>query len=173
MEGLDSTWPNWLIVIGLILNFLRTPLSKTFPAFFGILTKTSEAKLKAAEYERMRESFHEDKTFELLEDTLKFLREDRKASREDAKAQLKQNQEMFKGISRQAASIDQLAALVRILSQNSANHDDKLGGISQSVARTDDRVSRIEQRIDKAVRVRMGETRIRPEFPVVYDDPTE
>lgn len=152
MEAMDfSGWSDWLILIALILNFVRTPLSKAFPTLFGILTRTSEAKLKAAEYERMRESFHEDKTFELLEDTLKFLREDRKASREDAKAQLKQNQEMFKGISKLAASVDQLSGIVRILSQNSAKTDDRLGDISHSVARTDDRVSRIEMQIDKAV----------------------
>ena len=164
MDGIDfSNWPAWLILTVLGLNLFKAPLSKAFPALFGILTRTSEDKVEAArhereqetravEYERMRESFHQDKTFELFEDTLKFLREDRKASREDAKTQLKQNGEMFKAITKLTASVEQLTGVTRILSQYSAKHDDRLGDISQSGARTDDRMSRIEQQISKTVK---------------------
>ena len=163
METIDfSNWPAWLILTALALNLFKAPLSKAFPALFGILTRTSEDKAEAAkhrreqeiravEYERMRESFHQDKTFELFEDTLKFLREDRKASREDAQTQLKQNGEMFKAITRLTASVEQLAGVTRILSQHSAKHDDRLGDVSQSVARTDDRMGRIEMQLVKAV----------------------
>lgn len=164
MEAMDfSNWPAWLILTVLALNLFKAPLSKAFPAMFGILTRTSEDKVEAAkhareqeikaiEYERMNKSFHQDKTFELFEDTLTFLREDRKASREDAQNQLEQNREMFKAITRLTATVEQLAGVTRILSQNSAKHDDRLGDISQGTTRTDDRIRRIEQQIDKAVK---------------------
>lgn len=98
-----------------------------------LLPRFVEAKLKADEYERLRSAFREDKTFDMLTETLEYLKEIHEAEREEMREGRAQQAELIKSINRIAANVDQHTGIIRLLVQQVTVFDDQLREIKTAV----------------------------------------
>ena len=90
-------------------------------------TKIREA-AEAKAYERTRSAFREDKTFDMLDETLKWLKG-------QTEAQLEQNRIFADSIARLAKNIQQNTDITRLLAQQSAQVEDRLRDIEMELDR--------------------------------------
>ncbi len=97
------------------------------------------AKITADEYERVRMAFREDKTFEMLEDTLAHWKTSHDEEREEAIEARGQQTELIQSINKIATNVDRQTDIIRILVQQVSVFDDRLRTIEGKIGiATDD-----------------------------------
>lgn len=101
--------------------------------FKVILPRFVDAKIKADEYERARAAFREDKTFEMLEDTLEHWKSAHSEDRQDAIASHKLLTELIATIGQMAANVDRQTDTIRILTQQISLSNDRLQNIEEKI----------------------------------------
>lgn len=111
---------------GVIAFFLKTVVPRMVDAKIDTDTLVTRSKIEAESYERARETFKQDTTFELLKETLNYLLKELEADREEAKESRKQQSELIHAIERVARNVDQNTQILRMVVQTLSVHGDRL-----------------------------------------------
>ena len=98
-----------------------------------------KAEIEAAAYERNREAFLQDKTFDMLEGTLEWLRQEHDKDRLEAQQERDLQRQLIATMETLGRSISRNTDIIRILAQGSAKLDDRLGVIEARLQRNDTR----------------------------------
>ncbi len=116
-----------------VLLSIFAGIGAVWTVFKVILPRFVDAKIKADEYERARAAFREDKTFEMLEDTLEHWKTAHTEDRQDALNSRNLQNDMIATISKMSANIDRLADTIRILTQQVSLFNDRLQDIEGKI----------------------------------------
>jgi chromosome segregation ATPase len=116
-----------------ILLTIFAGVGAVWTVFKVILPRFVDAKIKADEYERARSAFREDKTFEMLEDTLEHWKTSHGEDRRDALATQKLQTDLIATISQLAANIDRQTDTIRILTQQINIFNDRLQDVEDKI----------------------------------------
>ncbi len=119
--------------IGAVWAVFRVILPRYVDAKIKANERLIESKLKAEEYERVRMAFREDKTFEMLEDTLAHWKASHDEERQEASDARSQQTELIQPINKIAANVDRQTDIIRILVQQVTVFDDRLRTIEGKV----------------------------------------
>jgi hypothetical protein len=116
-----------------ILLTMFAGVGAVWTVFKIILPRFVDAKIKGDEYERARAAFREDKTFEMLEDTLEHWKTAHSEDRQDAIASRKILTELITTISQMAANVDRQTDTIRILTQQISLSNERLVDIENKI----------------------------------------
>lgn len=116
---------------GFIAALSKTIIPRIVDARIAEQSSRTNAEIEAASYERARETFRQDTTFELLKETLAYLLKELESDREEAKEARDQQAELIKAINRVAANVDQFTQVQRLIVQNLTKFDDRLERIER------------------------------------------
>lgn len=103
------------------------------PRLVDAKLKTLDAQLKAEDYNRVRFAFREDKTFEMLEDTLEHWKVAHTEERQEAIAAQKQQTALITEIGRLAANVNRQTDMIRILVQQVSVFNDRIRTIEDKI----------------------------------------
>lgn len=121
-----------------ILLTIIGAMASIWAVFKVLLPRLVDAKLQAEEYERVRMAFREDKTFEMLEDTLEHWKSSHAEERKETIATWNLQTELIQSINNIAASVDKQTNTIRILVQQVAGFDERLSNIETRIGSKDD-----------------------------------
>ncbi len=116
-----------------VLLTIFAGIGAVWTLFKVILPRFVDAKIKADEYERARAAFREDKTFEMLEDTLEHWKTSHTEDRQDALNSRNLQNDLITAISKMAANIDRQTDTIRILTQQVSLFNDRLQDIEDKI----------------------------------------
>lgn len=119
-NGIDfSTWPVWAILIVFALLSFREDIRK-------LVTGWTAEQGERSDYERARQTWREDNTFDMLKSTLEWLQETSERQLAENAKQRRQNQELINVVTEHSRRLAQNTDILRILSQQSAQVEDRL-----------------------------------------------
>lgn len=121
-----------------ILLGIFAGIGAVWTLFKVVLPRFVDAKIKADEYERARAAFREDKTFEMLEDTLEHWKVAHGEDRQDALNSRNLQNDLIAAISKMTANIDRQTDTIRILTQQINLQNDRLQDIEAKVGVNED-----------------------------------